>query len=167
MCAWVRCCGGASKSSMRQIIKDGLITSAFIGTGYNYRPTWASSFGGHAPNLVQNPTAVNMSLARPSSGNRCGTVFFSPKIDVTNLSAIRLTYNVISLGAPGWLKVVVSDTLEDLYTIQASADGTVTSGGATISVDVSALTGEKYVGVYLQNNASNSADINVTQLFGE
>lgn len=84
--AWVRCCGGSKTN--KAIYKDGVLYVA-IGTYPSYSP----SGNAHAAsvNMSNDGTQLSFNMTRWGTSS-----FISDEIDVTNISAIKITFDSIS-----------------------------------------------------------------------
>lgn len=115
----------------------------------------SSTYTGKAPTFVNNGDSFTASIT-PGSVNTSGAVVFKDLIDLTGVTAINYTVTAYANKPSLW----VGSSITSNFNGCTSAGVTVSKTGV-ISVDVSSLKGEFYVGVKMAPNA-NAATSTIT-----
>lgn len=130
MCAWIRACGGASKSY--DIYKNGNLEKGL------YNQPWKPSYSSHSPlgggSITNNGTTLTLTSTGSSNA---GTSFITEEIDLTNINTVR--FKVASYSHPYWdIGVVASNQYANNYNVDVKMNAPAIGIN---DIDVSAITG--------------------------
>lgn len=134
---------------------DAMLEASGGWSSYSYRPSESSGFIANKPVLTINDT--NMTLSQKPEQYYVGTVFNDMAIDLTDYSKLCVEAEIPGLGYDNvYFMPGVLSTRKDLYNYDAS---TIVNADASyngiIEVNISNVTGNKYIGLTVQN-ADNS-----------
>lgn len=144
--------GGAWVDWMLWLYKAGDTDTGLVAKAWKYS---SSAQGTKAPTITYGADSVTIKIAS-SSGGYSGVAYFPDKYDLTNFS--RLVADVTISGslnsyAPNNINgIFVWDSLDVTYfsTNAVASDYPRTTGTFELSVDVSSLNGEHYIGFGLR-----------------
>ena len=139
------------------------ITGGYEGIAIRY----AASYGGEAlnsraPTVTPGDTSMAITLTSTGSNNYSGSVLTRNKIDLTPYSTITFNANIVFQSAD-FASFYVSDT-NTSYSSAAETfitRGNIPSSGV-VTLDVSQLSGEYYVGVNMSAGAVNPVTTTIT-----
>lgn len=144
--AWVRCCGGAAKST-KSIYKDGILYKAF--NCYPYIPYNFYPGTKIAGTLTNNSSVLTFNV---SGGSYRQSSAISEVIDITNINA--LSVNISSVSTTVSIGLIASDQLHDNYTYTRWKECTTTG---VHYLDTSALSGEYRMVIYTATGGGTSS----------
>ena len=157
--AWVRCCGGTAKSSKIMFYKEGTM---FVGfdtyTNYAY---------GSYTKVAYSINSNNIGLIT-TSGNNSTCFGTTAKIDLSNIRT--LFARVKGAGNPNGAKFILgAPTSKDFYGASNTYNfyPVSTSDEVTISLDVSAINEERYIGLCSACSSISTSGFYLYELWGE
>lgn len=151
MCAWLRCDkGGGNPFKKTDIFKDGIYANLITGmTAYAIASSEESGISKYLPvyNIIDNKIDITAPV-QTNVGLYGGSVLSSNSIDMTDIQSITFTVDSFTraYSASEAIKLVVSSTNTNNFTATRKANVTATGD---ITIDVSSLTGNYYIGAIL------------------
>ena len=140
------------------IYKDGSEVTAVTGgwTGMGMRPTSESTATKTAPTITREDTSIKATM--PST-NKCGLFYTAKKIDLTNfskLTALGEFYNSSGSSEAHFQFGVWSDISSYANTNRvAYCNIPLKTKATSLELDISGVTGECYVGIYLNTTGDS------------
>ena len=160
---------GAWKTTGIKIVDNGKAVIQFAGTNFFPAEIYSGSIR-KAPTVTQNSDNYKISLTAGTSERHLGTAFLTEKIDFTNLSTISITFSSIVSTVEAATKIAL--TLSDInnnHTYALSgyvylSNGQNNQTNVTYTLDVSGVSGEKYIGIFLNARENLTTSISITDL---
>lgn len=160
---------GAWKITSIKIVDNGKAVIQFAGTNFFPADIYTGSIR-KAPTVTQNSANYAISLKADTSDRHLGTAFLTEKIDFTNLSTISITFSSIVSTVEAATKIAL--TLSDInnnHTYALSgyvflSNGQNNQTNVTYTLDVSGVSGEKYIGIFLNAREKLTTSISITDL---
>ncbi len=181
-----------SETDFFEVLKDGEWESTQIRAGLNKLYLYdngdvCSSVGGAWISYASKPSGVmgtpkimsNSDLVlgeasltiNPLGANYCSTLFKENTIDLTGYDKLYIDWDIVwtkSTSTPASVQLVITSTKDNNFTLNATLSHN--SDGANVSgkefIDVSALNGEFYIGIYKYEYNSNST-ATIRQIWAE
>lgn len=137
------------------IVKDGTVVPNKSIVAYAYRPSTSSSTA-KAPTIsydvnYSGESIVDITLTGTESNATGGSVFLDGPVDLTLYN--KIVVDNVNSGTTGTtsthVRMIVADSLKDKYTVVSAielADEELMYANSKLSLDVSELTGEYYIG---------------------
>lgn len=120
-----------------------------------------------APTATVEANAITVKFGT-STGGRTGVVYFPEKKDLSSAKTITMQYTISVIpdggdeGATGLF--VWSEVGTGYYVANAVARAAISNTSGTLTVDVSGLSGEYYVGVGLRGSSAESRTLSISRI---